>query len=128
MNNLEFYKDEIYEIQKDLFDKGLCISDSIGVSICNVYEKQIGLRALMPTVLDWLLEEHKEPIKLTKFEYDLLMSYINKGYFFRNYSELKEMRNKGYFKGIKDMSVSMDYILNNCIIVSDDYEGFEDCK
>lgn len=65
----------------------------------------------------WLLEEHKEPIKLTKFEYDLLMSYINKGYFFRNYSELKEMRNKGYFKGITDTSMKIQYILNNCEVV-----------
>lgn len=65
----------------------------------------------------WLLEEHKEPIKLTKFEYDLLMSYINKGYFFRNYSELKEMRYKGYFKGITDTSMKIQYILNNCEVV-----------
>lgn len=117
MTNLEFYKDEIYEIQKDLFDKGLCISDSIGVAICNVYKKQIGLMAFMPMVLDWLLEEHKEPIKLTKFEYDLLMSYINKGYYFKNHSELKEMRNKGYFKGITDTSMKIQYILNNCEVV-----------
>lgn len=65
----------------------------------------------------WLLEEHKEPIKLTKFEYDLLMSYINKGYFFRNYSELKEMRYKGYFKGISDTSMKIQYILNNCEVI-----------
>lgn len=65
----------------------------------------------------WLLEEHKEPIKLTKFEYDLLMSYINKGYFFKNYSELKEMRYKGYFKGITDTSMKIQYILNNCEVV-----------
>lgn len=66
---------------------------------------------------DWLLEEHKEPIKLTKFEYDLLMSYINKGYFFKNFSELKEMRNKGYFKGITDTSMKIQYILNNCEVI-----------
>lgn len=68
----------------------------------------------------WLLEEHKEPIKLTKFEYDLLMSYINKGYFFKNFSELKEMRNKGYFKGITDTSMKIQYILNNCEVIGDD--------
>lgn len=66
---------------------------------------------------DWLLEEHKEPIKLTKFEYDLLMSYINKGYYFKNYNELKEMRNKGYFKGITDTSMKIQYILNNCEVI-----------
>ena len=65
----------------------------------------------------WLLEEHKEPIKLTKFEHDLLMSYINKGYSFKNYGELKEMRNKGYFKGITDTSMKIGYILKNCELV-----------
>lgn len=66
---------------------------------------------------EWLLKEHKEPIKLTKFEYDLLMSYINKGYFFKNFSELKEMRNKGYFKGVTDTSMKIQYILNNCEVI-----------
>ena len=117
MTNLEYYKDEIYKTQKDLFDKGLCMSDSIGVAICNVYEKQIGLSAFMPVVLDWLLEEYKEHIKLTKFEYDLLMSYINKGYYFKNYSELKEMRNKGYFEGVTDTSMKIGDILKNCEVI-----------
>jgi hypothetical protein len=66
---------------------------------------------------DWLLEEHKEPIKLTKFEYDLLMSYINKGYYFKNFSELKEMRSKGYFKGITDTSMKIQDILKNCEVI-----------
>lgn len=67
--------------------------------------------------IDYLLQEHKEPIKLTKFEYDLLMSYINKGYYFKNYSELKEMRNKGYFKGVIDTSMMIKDILNNCEVI-----------
>ena len=67
--------------------------------------------------IDYLLQEHKELIKLTKFEYDLLMSYINKGYFFKNFSELKEMRNKGYFKGITDTSMKIQDILKNCEVI-----------
>lgn len=67
--------------------------------------------------IDYLLQEHKEPIKLTKFEYDLLMSYINKGYFFKNFSELKEMRHKGYFKGITDTSMKIQDILKNCEVI-----------
>ena len=66
---------------------------------------------------DWLLDEHKEPIKLTKFEYDLLMSYINKGYSFKNYSELKEMRNKGYFEGVTDTSMTINEILESCEVI-----------
>lgn len=118
MTNLEYYKDEIYEMQRDLFEnKDICVSRGIGIAICDVYEKYKGVHAFMPMVLDWLLEEYKEPIKLTKFEYDLLMSYINKGYYFKNFSELKAMRNKGYFKGITNTSMKIQYILNNCEVV-----------
>lgn len=67
--------------------------------------------------IDYLLQEHKEPIKLKQWEYDLLMSYINKGYYFKNFSELKEMRNKGYFKGVADTSMKIIEILNNCEVI-----------
>ena len=118
MTNLEYYKDEIYEIQRDLFEKrDICIAYGIGIAICDVYEKHKGVHAFMPMVLDWLLAEYKEPIKLTKFEYDLLMSYINKGYSLKNYSELKEMRNKGYFEGVTDTSMTINEILDNCEVI-----------
>lgn len=115
MTNLEANKDEI----KKLIKKG----ENFGCAICKAKNKHcLQCSAddgddFLCNVVDWLLEEHKEPIKLTKFEYDLLMSYINKGYFFKNYSELKEMRNKGYFKGVKDTSMSIQYILNNCEVI-----------
>lgn len=121
MTNLEFYKDYIYEIQKDLFDKGLCMSDSIGVAICNVYEKQIGLSAFMPVVLDWLLEEHKEPIKLTKFEYDLLEYYTyvdnswNGRILHENYA-IRYMCDKGYLKNV-DLNMTFREVLDNCEVV-----------
>ena len=115
MTNLEANKDEI----KKLIKKG----ERFGCAICkakNKYCKQCcgdDGDDILCNVVDWLLEEHKEPIKLTKFEYDLLMSYINKGYYFKNYSELKEMRNKGYFKGITDTSMKIQYILKNCEVI-----------
>lgn len=118
MTNLEFYKDYIYEIQKDLFDKGLCISDSIGVAICNVCKKQTGLSAFMPMVLDWLLEEHKEPIKLKKWEYDLLKCYQetkDDGEFVDHYT-LKEMQYKGHFQDV-DYNLTIEEILENCEVI-----------
>ena len=115
MTNLEANKDEI----KKLIKKG----ERFGCAICkakNKYCKQCcgdDGDDILCNVVDWLLEEYKEPIKLTKFEYDLLMSYINKGYYFKNYSELKEMRSKGYFKGITDASMKIGYILKNCEVI-----------
>lgn len=118
MTNLEFYKDEIYEIQKDLFDKGLCISDSIGVAICNVCKKQTGLSAFMPMVLDWLLEEHKEPIKLKKWEYDLLKVYqkFKDDGEFSDHFILIEMQYKGHFQDV-DYNLTIEEILDNCEVV-----------
>lgn len=118
MTNLEFYKDEIYEIQKDLFDKGLCISDSIGVAICNVCKKQTGLSAFMPMVLDWLLEEHKEPIKLKKWEYDLIRTNgSSHNTSFRTFNTYINMKSIGYFDGITNTSMTLKEILENCEVV-----------
>ena len=123
MTNLEFYKDEfVYMLNKNkitlcsffevLNNYDDCDTCPYGFESC---EK--GGWCNYRKFIDWLLEEHKEPIKLTKFEYDLLMSYINKGYYFKNYSELKEMRNKGYFKGITDTNMSINEILDNCEVI-----------
>lgn len=122
MTNLERYKDEfVYMLNEDSYQPPLCnyfekiwtYSDCSCCPFCNKDETGCDYQKFV----DWLLAEHKEPIKLTKFEYDLLMSYINKGYYFKNYSELKEMRNKGYFKGITDTSMKIIYILNNCEVI-----------
>ena len=122
MTNLERYKDEfVYMLNDVAYQPPLCnyfekIWTYSDCSCCPFYTKDEAVCDYQKFV-DWLLEEHKEPIKLTKFEYDLLMSYINKGYYFKNYSELKEMRNKGYFKGITDTSMKIQYILNNCEVI-----------
>ena len=116
MTNLEYYKDEIKEEflkHHYLGDVVYRVASNNGYKFYRNSEDDINL-------IDWLLEEHKEPIKLTKFEYDLLMSYINKGYSFKNYSELKEMRNKGYFKGITDTSMELNEILENCEVIENE--------
>ena len=118
MTNLEWLKNKAEEFNvPNSASIGICIlcyklknqGNGCGVRSCNYCEFND-----IEKCFDYLMQEHKEPIKLTKFEYDLLMSYINKGYFFKNFSELKEMRNKGYFKGITDTSMTIEEILNNC--------------
>lgn len=76
--------------------------------------------------LDYLLQEHKEPIKLKQWEYDLLKEFKKDW----NYAERQvfwNLNKKGYFKGVIDISMKIEDILKNCEIVSDDYEGFEEC-
>ena len=122
MTNLERYKDEfVYMLNDDSYQPPLCnyfekiwtYSDCSCCPFCTKDEAVCDYQKFV----DWLLAEYKEPIKLNKFEYDLLMSYINKGYSFKNYSELKEMRNKGYFKGITNASMKIQDILKNCEVI-----------
>lgn len=67
---------------------------------------------------DWLLEEHKESIKLTKFEYDLLKCYQetkDDGEFVDHYI-LKEMQYKGHFQNA-DYNLTIEEILDNCEVI-----------
>ena len=114
MTNLEYYKDEIEERFKQLF-KSFTDTSSLACALDETYLKH--RKQKYESMFTWYFEEHKEPIKLTKFEYDLLMSYINKGYSFKNHSELKEMRNKGYFEGVTDTSMKIEDILKNCEVI-----------
>lgn len=68
----------------------------------------------------WLLEEHKEPIKLKQWEKDLI-SLFDKGYCkdysFSSFLYLNGLKEKGHFKGISDTSMKIQDILNNCEVV-----------
>lgn len=114
MTNLEFYKDEI----KDVFvhDKYLC--DSIRrVASRHGYDTKGFVSE--GKVIDWLLEEHKEPIKLKQWEKDFIIS-CTESYAYEekdrviNYWTLKSMIKKGYFKGITDTNMGIKEILGNC--------------
>ncbi len=73
-----------------------------------------------------LLEKYKEPIKLTRFEYDLLdyFSFLGCGAKrFEYYNITKYLfYTKGHFKGVYDTSMTLQEILDNCEIVADDYD------
>lgn len=71
-----------------------------------------------------LLGEHKEHIKLKQWEYDLLKAGIETygRHHFSWHKYLCNMKNKGYFKNITDISMPVAYILDNCEIVADDYD------
>ena len=66
---------------------------------------------------EYLLEECKENIELTQFEYDLLkanpcddMPFLT----FLMYTKLKE---KGYFKGISDTTMTLENIIKDAKVV-----------
>lgn len=68
--------------------------------------------------IDFLNYEYKEPkIKLTKFEYDLLKTYDEKGlqHYFKYLDTLTRMKEKGHFKNV-DISMTVKDIIDNCEI------------
>lgn len=122
MTNLEYYKDEIYKTQRDLFEnKDIRVPYGVGIAICDVYEKHKGVHAFMPMVLDWLLAEHKEKIKLTEFEHDVLEAFTKFPYYVEDdriddFSALQELWSGGWFRNI-DENLSIKEILENCEVV-----------
>ena len=66
--------------------------------------------------IDYLLQEHKEHIKLKQWEYDLL-TLINKESVFHTVYNLCKLREKGHYKGVTDTSMKIGYILNNCEVI-----------
>lgn len=114
MTNLEFYKDEIKEEflkHHYLGDVVYRVASNNGYKIYRNSEDDINL-------IDWLLEEHKEPIKLKKWEYDLLKCYQetkDDGEFVDHYI-LKEMQYKGHFQNA-DYNLTIEEILDNCEVV-----------
>lgn len=93
-----------------------------------VYKHRFEIKGEDPeSLLNWLCEECDEPIKLKLFEKDILCMFGSSSKF-EGYHFLMALKKKGHFKGIEDTSMTIKYILENSIIVADDYEGFEDCK
>ena len=66
--------------------------------------------------IDYLLQEHKEPIKLKQWEYDLL-TLLNKESIFHTVYNLCKLREKGHYKGVTDTSMKIEDILKNCEVI-----------
>lgn len=68
----------------------------------------------------WLASPYKKPAyKLTKFENDLLQSYLKghlSGHKFKSILVLNGMKEKGYFKGVDENATIVD-ILGNCEVI-----------
>lgn len=123
MTNLE------YVASKGLIKEGcaLCYTAHVckyGVDCrekeCDCYEcefnKDINL------CVQTLLKEYKEPIKLKQWEYDLLKAKLEYYYgdqHFNWYTDVRNMKEKGYFKGITDTSMTLRKILGNCEVIED---------
>lgn len=73
-------------------------------------------------ILQYLSQEHKEPIKLKQWEYDLIKVGCYCIHVPFHETTPYSMKEKGHYKGVKDISMYTTDILNNCEIVPDDYD------
>lgn len=124
--NLDYYRDKILEdctwnlaLVKGKPKK--CSDTSC--RNCDFYDKDDAERHCYELVRKWLKQPYKEPAnKLTKFEKDLLQSYL-KGclskHTFKSVLTLKVMKEKGYFKGV-DEDATIEDIIADCEITEED--------
>lgn len=81
MRNIEFHKDEINEIIKEKGELCVFVGETIGKAFTEFGEKYCGNYPGNPlNFIDWLLEEHKYPIKLTDEE-KAFLNVLNCEYF-----------------------------------------------
>lgn len=123
MTNLEWIKNNTKNFNLNEKDK-LCLiayickykqACGINKTSCNECDFNNNLK----NSLNCLLEEHKEPIKLTKFEYDMLE--ITKEYYvrLRNLSwniYFNKLKEKGYFKNVNSRMTAEEVLENYEII------------
>ena len=118
MTNLEFYKDEINCFIKEKSFGSVSCAIKYGFEEFAI--KYIENYKNRPCeFVDWLLSEHKEPIKLKKWEYDLIRSNDrpHECNCFESFNTYRNMRKLGHFKGITDTSMTLKEILDNCEVV-----------
>lgn len=122
--NLDHYRDKILE--DCMWNLALvegkpkrCSGTSCG--LCDFYNKDDDERDCNNKVKEWLKQSYQEPAnKLTKFEYDLLQSYLNiYKHKFKNILILIRMKEKGYFKDV-DEDAKIEDILADCEITEED--------
>lgn len=128
MRNFEKYIDEIvgsiYELSK-LKEEGKFVITHNNWWECDNQKQYIIVdtnKCTKEKLKEFLLEEYKEPYKLTKFEYDLLLwhriTLLSSYHFFKDSDLLLYMKNEGYFKDISEEE-HIKEILDNCKIIEE---------
>lgn len=119
MTNLEYYKDEIEERFKQLF-KSFTDTSSLACALDETYLKH--RKQKYGSMFTWYFEEHKEPIKLKQWEYDLIetcykcSSYLETDTL-NSYNFFKSLKEKGHLRGIDDLKIRIEEILDNCEVI-----------
>lgn len=116
MTNLEWLKTRGLIITNDVYRATIGNAGKIGVNVF-IKLRDSDYSDYKEKGIEWLLEEHKEPIKLKQWEKDLIEAYQEQlgvdHAFYSNYI-LEELKERGHFKGVMDTSMNTQIILENC--------------
>lgn len=133
MTNFEFYKDKLQKASELKIEQFAVRNGEIEECVdgecehCEFNETP-GDVACTSAFIEWLYKEHVEPIRLEKWEYDLLKVYADghpQGYI-DLFGALEAMKVCGYFRGIEDTDTPFKDILNRAEII--DYNTCDGCK
>lgn len=112
MTNFEYHYEELKRLSKNTN-----LTASEVVHIFNIKNYGVPYQYLS-LFLQWLISEHKDPIKLSQFEYDLLMtndmSHDRKLNSFATYRNLKDI---GYFQNV-DLNLTINQVLENYEVIN----------
>lgn len=119
--NLDHYKDEILEEcmwNLAMVDGRPKRCNLTRCSDCE-FNKKDQPKECRKKRIEWLKQPYIKPTyELTKFENDLLQSYLGR-YQFKDIYALNWMKEKGHFKGI-DKDATIEDILANCEVTEED--------
>ena len=117
MTNLEWFNEIGMIAENEVWTKTSDLKGQIGVNLV-IALRDDDFKKYSEKGFDWLLEEHKEPIKLKRWEYDLLKCYqeTKDNEKFVDHYTLKEMQYKGHFQDV-DYNLTIEEILDNCEVI-----------
>ena len=116
MTNLEWLKENLTKEEKSKVQMCVVFNEKIYKNTCNGKDCYDCPLNKVGDLIDLLLQEHKEPIKLKQWEYDLL-TLLNKESIFHTVYNLCKLREKGHYKGVTDTSMKIEDILKNCEVI-----------
>lgn len=123
MTNLEAYKEIIKEYVKETGELTCAVAKlrDFPLKNCNY----IACSDCKQFMIDWLSEEHIEPIELTQFEYDLLLNCKEAieedgkdDDVIKEWWIIKGMKEKGHFKNV-EIDMTFKEVLENCVVKDD---------
>jgi len=118
MTNLEWFNEIGMIAENEVWAKTSDLKGQIGVNLV-IALRDDDFKKYSEKGFGWLLEEHKEPIKLKQWEKDLLKLHeYNQR--FCNYTALFGMKHQGYFKYVEDESMTIKEILENCEVIENE--------